>query len=557
MIVTLLVIITFSYIAFFSNAFKLPNFEPWKTQLLGVDGLTEGDSLFFTENEKNYIDIEAARKNLKLDILWDKTSKVAVFYDGRDIYRFYTDGRISKNGSTIEHETDSLVQMNNKAYIHLDRLLEKSTLDYYLIKSLNRLVYLDTALHEESFNAPQDYRVRKSDKLLAEVVDVVKEGETYFKLETQNDWQKIMTSRGTIGYISENKITQKGLLSDLIGNIKDLEVPEGLKSLREKTQVVAYEKYQANKLLNLTWNQFTTKTPNSSKLTAPTGLDVIIPTWFSLKEDMTLKDIGTYDYMYWAKSNGYDVWILMSNSFSQKLTSELVNSAKNRESVIKSLVDKTKAYGAKGINIDFEDINIKDKDMLTQFMKELYATCKANNLILSMDVTFKSNSENWSLCYDRPELAKFTDYMIVMAYDQHTAGGGVAGPVSSIAWVDRGIENFLSEVPHEQVILGVPYYTRLWQIDENGKAKSTVYSMDKIQEKLKQEKVNISYDEKEGLNYAEYIKSGLQYKVWIEDEVSIRNRIEIIRKNELAGIASWKKGFENANIWSIIYKSIR
>ena len=53
------------------------------------------------------------------------------------------------------------------------------------------------------------------------------------------------------------------------------------------------------------------------------------------------------------------------------------------------------------------------------------------------------------------------DYVIMMGYDEHFAGGE-PGSVSSISYVKNGISGMLEDVPKEKLINAVPFYTRLW-----------------------------------------------------------------------------------------------
>ena len=121
-----------------------------------------------------------------------------------------------------------------------------------------------------------------------------------------------------------------------------------------------------------------------------------------------------------------------------------------------------KEYGFQGINIDFENVHLKTKDLVTQFVRELYPIFKEAGISVSMDVTGISTSENWSLFYDRIRLSKAVDYMILMAYDQHWASSPVAGSVAQYSWVEKSILGVLDSIPNEKLILAVPFYSRLW-----------------------------------------------------------------------------------------------
>ena len=73
------------------------------------------------------------------------------------------------------------------------------------------------------------------------------------------------------------------------------------------------------------------------------------------------------------------------------------------------------------------------------------------------------------------------DYVIMMGYDEHFAGGE-AGSVSSINYVKNGIAGMLENVPREKLIGGVPFYTRLWT--EAGDGTITSKAMGIAEEKM-------------------------------------------------------------------------
>ena len=65
------------------------------------------------------------------------------------------------------------------------------------------------------------------------------------------------------------------------------------------------------------------------------------------------------------------------------------------------------------------------------------------------------------------------------------------------------------------------------------------------------------WDGSVGQNYATYETSdGATYQIWLEDADSIAEKVKLIPKYGLAGVAEWKLGFENSNIWQTISDSI-
>jgi len=377
------------------------------------------------------------------------------------------------------------------------------------------------------------------------VTETLHQGDEVRVFEQSGDWYKVRTEDGIFGYIESKYL-----------RIYEEPVTE------LKPQEPAIEPFKPEKgKINMVWEHVIKKNPDVSKLKAMEGLDIVSPTWFAVVDgEGNVANNADMEYVEWAHKNGYQVWGLASNDFNPDITHEFLNNTDTREKIISQLLVYAKLYKLDGINIDFENIYIKDRDMLTQFMRELYPLCREQGLTLSMDVTFISASTNWSQCYDRKALAEAVDYMAVMAYDQHWASSPTAGSVAQYKWVENNLKRILEQVPAEKVILGMPFYTRLWEeekVDEKVKVTSKALSMAGIQKILDEKKPDIVWDEESGQHYAQYTDSGKTYKVWIEDADSINLKSSLVYKYNLAGAAAWRRGFETENIWPVIAQNLK
>jgi spore germination protein YaaH len=359
----------------------------------------------------------------------------------------------------------------------------------------------------------------------------------------EDSWYYIQTSEGYLGYVPKAKV--------VLGEILTQPWVKPTKSFTPWNPT--------GEKINLTWEHVVRRTPDPSTITPPPGVNVLSPTWFHLQdEEGTLKNIADKQYVDWAHKNGYKVWALVTNDFNPDLTHEVLSSYTKRKNIIMQLVYFAEIYELDGINIDFENVYLKDKENLVQFVRELTPYLHEQGLVVSIDVTIKSLSEMWSLFLDRKALGEVVDYMMVMTYDEHWGTSPKAGSVASLPWVERGLQGVLEEVPNEKILLGVPFYTRLWmeETDEQGKTKvsSKAYSMSGVENWLEEHSVNVVYDEMSGQFYGEYYdaKEEVTYKVWVEDELSMSKRIALVHKYNLGGVASWRRGFEKPVIWEVI-----
>jgi spore germination protein YaaH len=286
-------------------------------------------------------------------------------------------------------------------------------------------------------------------------------------------------------------------------------------------------------------------------------VQVVSPVWFHLVDSQgTVRSDLDPLYLQWARERGYQVWALVTNSFDPDLTADLLSDNQSRQFFAREIVSLAIEYNLEGLNIDFENFHYDYRDHFTSFIAELAELCRAENLILSVDVAMPSGSEYWSMNYDRAALAAEADYIILMAYDEHWASSPVAGSVASLPWVEAGLRQLVNEVPSAKLILGVPFYTRLWVIDETGVTPQVVntwsYSMTQATEIVAENEAEIYFDDQAGQHVAVYKKEGLTYKMWLEDKVSMRSRLELVEKYNLAGLAGWRRGLETPEIWELM-----
>lgn len=377
------------------------------------------------------------------------------------------------------------------------------------------------------------------------VTEPLHKGDKVRVFEQAGDWYKVRTEDGIFGYIE--------------GKYLSTYEETVTKPIPQEPAIQPFKPEKGK--INMVWEHVIKKNPDVSKLKAMEGLDIVSPTWFAVVDgEGNVANNADMEYVEWAHKNGYQVWGLASNDFNPDITHEFLNNTDTREKIISQLLVYAKLYKLDGINIDFENIYIKDRDMLTQFMRELYPLCREQGLTLSMDVTFISASTNWSQCYDRKALAEAVDYMAVMAYDQHWASSPTAGSVAQYKWVENNLKRILEQVPAEKVILGMPFYTRLWEeekVDGKVKVTSKALSMAGIQKILDEKKPDIVWDEESGQHYAQYTDNGKTYKVWIEDADSINLKSSLVYKYNLAGAAAWRRGFETENIWPVIAQNLK
>ena len=305
--------------------------------------------------------------------------------------------------------------------------------------------------------------------------------------------------------------------------------------------------------VNLVWQPTFEAENNLSALPVQPGVNTASPCWFSIVNEAGLiKSDVDETYIAAAKEKGYRLWPLIDSGFDADRMHALLINDKARHYVVQQLLFYTERYGFDGINLDFENIYDDDRDQLTLFVREITMALRAEGKTVSIDVTVPSTTPNWSPCYDREALAQIVDYVMLMAYDEHWRTSPVSGSVASLGWVENGIlATMQQQVPAEKLVLGIPLYMRLWT-EYQGKVSARTLTMPAAQALIKEKGLMPQWQADQGQYYFEYSEAGQRYRVWQEDERSLAGKVALVKKYNLAGIASWRKGFESPGVWPVL-----
>jgi|LGOV01.1.fsa_nt_gb spore germination protein YaaH len=283
--------------------------------------------------------------------------------------------------------------------------------------------------------------------------------------------------------------------------------------------------------------------------------DIISPTFLGLNINGIVINEADYKYVQWVHDMDKEVWVLASNSFNPEWTNEMLSNPVLVDRFISQLCVLTLIYEFDGINIDFENIYLKDKELLNEFMEKLYRITKKMDIPLSIDVTIPEGSDQWSKVYDRKILAKSTDYIFLMAYDEFWASSNISGPVASIPWTIEGIDKTLELVSNEKLVLGIPGYMRVWKDYKSGN-DSSVLSIKNRDNYVEENGLSVEYLSELMINYSEKKENGMLTRVWYEDSISISQRLDLVKQYNLPGIGLWRRGFIDSETEIIIQQNL-
>ena len=291
--------------------------------------------------------------------------------------------------------------------------------------------------------------------------------------------------------------------------------------------------------------------PYQAKLNT-SGDNIISPSWFKLHSlGLEASPNVNIDYVNAYKGKGYHVWPLITNRFDPGFTSGILADQSVWKKYAHNLVQYAYIYGFDGYNFDFENIDYADRDRLTTFVAYLSNHLHQYNIKTSIDVTGYSDSPEWSLVYNRSVLANSVDYVVLMAYDETWAKSTTAGPVASYPWVRNHTERMLSEVPSQKLVLGVPFYMRLWH-DTNGYAKGETLAMKNTGTYFANHKDKMTWDDRLKLYYLSIPTGSGSDRIWFEDNTSLGLKLDLVKELKLGGFAAWRKGFEDESTIAMI-----
>lgn len=468
---------------------------------------------------------------------------------------------ITTQNKVIRMKTDDLTYYVNQEPLTLNMPLRKfgdmAYIPFSFLKNLfdieahfnkeNNVVIMDYTTESKttgeilSKNAPLRYEA----SIKSTILKKLNKGDKVRVFEENDKWIFVRSEDGIIGYIAKKHI----------GNIKETQG----KLVKEEETSPSWKPVDGK--VNLVWDQvFNIESSEApSKFEAIRGLDVLSPSWFEIEnEEGELRNIASEKYVNWAHNQGYQIWAMLTNPFNDsELTHRVLSNTESRENIIKQLLAFSSIYKLDGINIDFESLKQETGEYYVQFIRELTPLLKEQGLLVSVDMYVPSG---WTRHYNRAEVGKVVDYIMVMAYDEHWSTSPKSGSVASIGWVEQGIKNTLEEVPPEKVLLGLPYYTRLWAEEEvNGELEvsSKAYGMIKGEKILKEQNIEPQWLNEIGQYYGEYKEKDIVYKIWLEEEQSIEEKVKLVDKYNLAGVAGWKRGLEKKEIWDILYKYLK
>ena len=497
-------------------------------------------------DEVAYVDYQAVKDELNDYFYWDSENNTMLYTMPTDIVQIPAGSSSYTADGKAQSLTYNIVLIDgSQTYISLDFVKQYTDISFKIFHEPDRIVINKVRGDVTVASIRKKGKVRTLGGIKSPILREVEKNEVVRILEPMEDWTKILTQDGYIGYIKNDRL-----------------VKERTETITSDFTAPEYTNIEKNYKINMVWHQTTSMDANYNiiyDIANVKKVNTISPTWFSIAaNDGTLDSLALSDYVETAHNNNMEVWPLIDN-FSENIDfAKVMNSTSSRNKIQNQLIAAAIEYSFDGINVDFENISEDAADGYVQFVRELSVMCRKNGIVLSVDVPVPMD---FTAHYNRKALGEVCDYVIIMGYDEHYAGSEAAGSVASLSFEEEGIKNTLTDVAASKIISGIPFYTRLWCTTTNEDGTTSVTSeamgMSTAQQTLENNQAESTWDETTGQNYAEFTGSdGALYQIWLEDGKSLTKKLELIKNYNLAGVAEWKLGLEDDSVWDLIAKYI-
>ncbi len=494
-----------------------------------------------------YLNVETVYQHLNPRFYWDAAENMYLYALPTEL----VSTGVGSNEYTISKakQTEDYVILRadgEHAFVALDFVNKYTNFTYEYWEDPNHVQIVSEFGNKDVVTAQKKAQVRYQAGIKSPILTTADKGSTMYVLEEDEEigeWTKVLTKDGYIGYVRNKQIsavTQE--------TVQEPEFSEPV-----------YTNISKDYTINLAWHQVTNPDANETiykVLADAKGLTTISPTWFFLSsDDGSIESLASQDYVNHCHQNGVEVWGLVEDiKYKDTIKDyEIFSKTSSRQRLVSNLIAQAIQYDLDGINLDMEFIKEDSARAYLEFVRELSIMCRLNGIVLSVD-NYVPAPHN--LCYNRTEQGAVADYVIIMGYDETPSNSEVAGSVASLGFVEKGIQDTLTEVPKEKVINAMPFYTRFWKTDENGEVTFETLGMNGADAKAANNQVEPVWDETTQQYYIEFEYEGSIYQMWMEEERSIEEKLKLVKKYELAGTASWKLGLERAGIWDIILKYV-
>lgn len=300
-------------------------------------------------------------------------------------------------------------------------------------------------------------------------------------------------------------------------------------------------------------------------------IDVLAPGGYSVDEDGVVWGEVDPRVLRLAKEHGVKVMPLILNpGFNQEMLHALLANDEARRRAVGSMAEICRRNGYWGIQFDFENLSMNDRDAFTRFYREAAEGLRAAGCRISIAVVHRPDElpgptqyhkwlfKNWRAGYDLKALGEIGDFVSIMSYSQHTRRTP-PGPQASLPWAEEVVRYFLRFVPAEKLSMGIPTGSQHWYTSqedritpEMARSYSAQVSHARALGLLERHGAKLQWSEEHGVPFAFYPRGGTFEWIFLEDARSFRPKLGVVDRHRLRGFSVWVLGPEDPGIWGVL-----
>lgn len=225
--------------------------------------------------------------------------------------------------------------------------------------------------------------------------------------------------------------------------------------------------------------------------------------------------------------------------------------------LIHNVIRVMKQKGYRALNVDFEHIREKDRQLYNSFLAALLPQVKKEGYLVSTALAPKNSDKQagpWHGAHDYAFHGKIADFVILMTYEWGWTGGPPMA-VSPIPQVRKVVNYAVSKIPREKIIMGAPLYGYDWTLPyKKGGPPAKRVSPKEAETFSQMKSLNVQYNNRDQAPYFFYTdQRGKKHVVWYENAQSAQAKFNLIKEYRLRGISYWVLGEDFPRNWSLIH----
>ena len=300
-------------------------------------------------------------------------------------------------------------------------------------------------------------------------------------------------------------------------------------------------------------------------------IDVVAPSAYYVEEDGVVWGDVDPRIMELTRRHGVKlIPLLVNRGFDQQKLHALLTDEAARSRVIGTLAELCRRHGFDGIQVDFENLSINDRDAFTRFYQLAAAALRSAGCGISVAVVHRPDElpgptpyhkwlfDSWRGGYDLQALGEAGDFISIMTYSQHTRRTP-PGPQAGTPWVEDVVEYFLRFVPAEKLSVGIAVSSQHWYTSyeeritpELARSYSAQLSHSRALALIDRYDADVKWDDEQHVSYAFFPVGGTFEWIFMEDARSFRAKLDLMQRYGLRGFSVWVLGPEDPAIWEAL-----